>query len=161
MEERVNLGYVFWIAVHWKKPVWTQTRWEPGGGSWCRDHAGVLLTGLLSKTCSNCFLIQPRTQRCTEVAGPTVDCTAPYQSLRKNMPHRWASGDLMEEILQLIFAYSLTTFTVSSWHKLTSVYIQSNSITSTRHFPLYWWGLDGASFHALILFIPHRMAGFF
>lgn len=155
VEERVY--FLLWFIAHHGRKF----RQIPGGRNRRRGHAGVLLAGLLSKTCSNCFLIQPRTQRCTEVAGPTVDCTAPYQSLRKNMPHRWASGDLMEEILQLIFAYSLTTFTVSSWHKLTSVYIQSNSITSTRHFPLYWWGLDGASFHALILFIPHRMAGFF
>ena len=32
----------------------------PGGRSWCKDHGGMLLTGLLSMACSVCFLIEPR-----------------------------------------------------------------------------------------------------
>ena len=33
----------------------THTGQEPGGGSWCRGHGRILLTGLLSMACLVCF----------------------------------------------------------------------------------------------------------
>jgi hypothetical protein len=46
----------FHITVHHQK----QLGQEPGVRCWCRGHGVMLFTGLLSKACSACFLIEPR-----------------------------------------------------------------------------------------------------
>jgi hypothetical protein len=56
--------------------------------SWFRGHGGVLLTGLLSLTCSACSLIEPRlpAQRWHHPQGDL-----PTWSLIEKMPYSWIS----------------------------------------------------------------------
>ena len=74
----------------------TQTRQEPEGRSWCRDHGGVLLTGLLFMACSACFLREPRTTS-LGMAPAAVDRALPINCYLRKCPML----DLMETFSQL------------------------------------------------------------
>ena len=65
---------------------WNSSR--SGSRSWCRDHGGMLLTGLLPLACSACSLIEPKTIS-PEMAPPTRG--PPHWSLIGKIPHSWIS----------------------------------------------------------------------
>ena len=67
------------------------SRQEPGGRNWSRDHGETLLPGLFSTACSIGFLVHPRLT-CPEVSPPTVGWVLPHQSVIKQMSHRHAHG---------------------------------------------------------------------
>ena len=54
-------------------------------------EAEAMATVLLSKSCSACFLIQPRIT-CPGVVPPTVSWTLPHQPLTKKIHYRLATG---------------------------------------------------------------------
>ena len=57
----------------------TLTGQECEGRSWCTDHGGVLLTGLLLMASSACFFLRP----------PTMCWALLHSSLIKKMPYSW------------------------------------------------------------------------
>jgi hypothetical protein len=86
---KINLGKTrfTWLAYPFREAkARTSARWEHGGRSWCRDHRGVLLMGLLLVAFSACFLTAPRTTS-PGVAPLTVVAFSP-QSLIGKMPYR-------------------------------------------------------------------------
>jgi hypothetical protein len=48
---------------------WNSSR--SGNRSWCRDHGGIFLIGLLPLACSACFLIEPKITG-SKVVPPTM-----------------------------------------------------------------------------------------
>lgn len=72
---------------------------------------GVLLTGLLPKACSACFLGQPRTP-CPRLAPSTVRLSLPRQSLIKEiLPHSCPSANVTV-ILSCAFPSQITLASV-------------------------------------------------
>ena len=79
-EERVCFGLQFSHSTALLREVRAGIpRQEPGGRKQCRDHGGVLLTGLLSL-----IFIHPGTT-CPGVTPAIMGCTLTYESLIKKM----------------------------------------------------------------------------
>lgn len=68
-----SFGLHFHITVHHR----SQDRNSNKAGADAETHGGVLLTGLLSMACSDCFLVQP---------GTTYSGVPPYSGL--GPPHQ-------------------------------------------------------------------------
>ena len=79
----------FHVTVHHWRKSGQELRQDPGGRSRCRGHGGVLLTGLLSRACSACFLRAHRTQS-PAVALTSVSQAFPHQSSLEKV-HHWFS----------------------------------------------------------------------
>jgi len=67
---------------------WNSSR--SGSRSWCRDHGGILLTGLLPLACSACCLIEPKTTSPGTVP-PKIGRVLPPWPLLEKMPYSWVS----------------------------------------------------------------------
>jgi hypothetical protein len=86
-EERVYLAYTSVLLFITKgSQDWNSSR--SGSRSWCRDHGGMFLTGLLPLACSACSLIELRlpAQRWSHPQG-----AFPPWSLIEEMPYSWIS----------------------------------------------------------------------
>jgi hypothetical protein len=86
-EERVYSAYTSTLLFITRgSQDWNSSR--SGSRSWCRDHGGMLLTGLLPLACLACFLIEPKTTS-PRMAPPTM--APPSWSLIEKMPYSWIS----------------------------------------------------------------------
>ena len=75
----------------------TQMGQETGNRSLCRDQVGVLLTSLIDRACSACFLIEPRTTN-PGIALPTM-WSFPSNHLIRKCPKGFLQTNLRSHFL--------------------------------------------------------------